>query len=241
MCAVDKPFVPQFSVKFIDNSYNVPPTQTKDPYTGETTTQPSYIVKEGRIDVTINNLPSTSHNTSEGYECNLYYRVQYKGHYEETWATFSIMYYGVGGDYHAFFVAPSDDKYTVVSHSFNDFDTPPSGAQLDFRVQALYAYHDPTTINHMAFTHEALLVEEISGDWSNVQTITMNYGASSSSPSQTAYPHSTSTSDIPNLPQQNQWLFYVIIILVMVCIIIIPVAIVAYINKQRKSVIIHLQ
>ena len=183
--AVPKPSVPQFSVKFIDNSYNVPPTQTIEPYTGKTTTQPSHTVKEGRTDVTITNLPSTPHKTSEGYECNLYYRVQYKGHYEKEWFPFSYMNYGIAGDYYAYFVKSSEDKYTVVSLSFNDFNTPPSGAQLDLRIQALYAYHDPSTINHMNLVHEALLVEATSGDWSKIQTITINYGAVTPMPSQT--------------------------------------------------------
>jgi len=37
--AVTKPSIPQFTVKLIDNSYDVPAIQIKDPYTGEVTTQ----------------------------------------------------------------------------------------------------------------------------------------------------------------------------------------------------------
>ena len=34
--AASKPSVPQFTVKFIDNSYDLPPKYTTNPYTGET-------------------------------------------------------------------------------------------------------------------------------------------------------------------------------------------------------------
>jgi hypothetical protein len=232
--AVSKPSVPQFSVKFIDKSYDVPPTQTKDHYTGKTTTQPGYIVQEGKIEVTINNLPSTSYKTSNGYECKLYYRVQYTGHFEENWIPFSIMYYGTAGDYIAHFVESSSGKHTVVSQSFNDFNTPPSGAQLDFRVQALYAYYDPSTINHMSFVHEALLVEETSGDYSSIQTITMNYGSSSSTkPSQTANSSNTPTTDLNNPPQLN-----LIIVVVSVCVITVLLAVIVYQYRQSKTAIL---
>lgn len=43
--AQSKPSVPEFTVKLVDNSYDVPPTQTTDPYTG-TKTIPGYHVKK---------------------------------------------------------------------------------------------------------------------------------------------------------------------------------------------------
>ncbi|MCL2135861.1 MAG: hypothetical protein FWH37_10035 [Candidatus Bathyarchaeota archaeon] len=231
--ATSKPSVPQFSVTFIDNSYYVPATQTTDPYTGITITQPSHVVKNGKIDVTINNLSPTPHKTPEGYVCDLYYRVQYKGHFEEKWVPFSIMYYGVASDYFVHFVKPSDAKYTIVSLSFSDFDAPPSEAQLDFRVQALYAYRDPATINHMEHVHDALLVEEMAGDWSKIQIITITYGPLSSS--QTVNSPSIPTLDPDRPPQQTPWASYLMIIFVTVCIITIPLVIVTYLNKQIKN------
>jgi hypothetical protein len=235
---VPKPSVPQFTVKFIDDSYTVLPTKTFDPYTGATSTQPGYTVTEVRIEVTINNLPAGSYKTSEGYECNLYYRVGIKGRFAEDWGNFAIMYYGVADDYSAPFVESSNGKHTIVSYSYSGSSAFPPGAQLDFRVQALYAYEDPSTISHMAFIHEALLVEAISGDWSDIKTITINYKTLPSSSSlQTATASIMPTSDPNNTPspQQSPWQSYLIGILAAICIITIPLAIIPHINKQRKN------
>ena len=42
--SIPKPSVPEFSLKYVDNSYNVAPTTTIDPYTGKTTTIQGYHV-----------------------------------------------------------------------------------------------------------------------------------------------------------------------------------------------------
>jgi hypothetical protein len=51
--------VPEFTLRYVDNSYNVPPTTTStiDPYTGEvtTTTIPAYHVKNKTVEVMIKN------------------------------------------------------------------------------------------------------------------------------------------------------------------------------------------
>jgi hypothetical protein len=145
------------------------------------------------------------------------------------------MYYGVASDYMVYFVESSSGKHTVVSQSFNDFNIPPSGAQLDFRVQALYAYYDPSTINHMNFVHEALLVEETSGDYSSIQTITMNYGSSSPKPSQTVNASNPPTSSGPYNPPQQPSPIYLMVIIAAICIIAILIAVIAYQYKQSKK------
>ena len=40
--SITKPSVPQFSLKFVDASYDVPTTYSTDPYTGETVTNSGY-------------------------------------------------------------------------------------------------------------------------------------------------------------------------------------------------------
>jgi hypothetical protein len=53
--AASKPSVPQFTLKCVDKSYNVPPTQTTDPYTGTPITQPGYCVENKVVEITIKN------------------------------------------------------------------------------------------------------------------------------------------------------------------------------------------
>jgi hypothetical protein len=45
-----KPSVPEFTVQLIDNSYDVPVTQTIDHYTGEIITHPSHHVENKSIE-----------------------------------------------------------------------------------------------------------------------------------------------------------------------------------------------
>jgi hypothetical protein len=70
--SVSKPSVPEFSVAYVDHSYDIPPVYGKDSYTGET------IIKVGgrhidnrTVDLTIQNQPFTpyldSNNNTIGF------------------------------------------------------------------------------------------------------------------------------------------------------------------------------
>jgi hypothetical protein len=63
VAGASKPSVPEFTLKFIDTSYDVPSTTTTttDPYTGKqtVTTHDGYHVQNGTIDVKIKNQPFT--------------------------------------------------------------------------------------------------------------------------------------------------------------------------------------
>jgi len=224
--AVAKPSVPQFNVKFIDNSYYVPPIQTSDPYTGTTITKPGYLVNDMRIDITIKNQRFTPYTDALGRECNLYYRVEVKGHFEEgNWRAFSYQYYNHYAD-PVSFVVPSGSEYTVVS-SETRYDV---GSQLDFRVKAFTGYWvEPTMGDHAAGFHDPRLVEAETSSWSNIQTIVINYGILSPLPSQTTVPPEL-TAIPDNLSQTN-----LMILIVSTCIIItILIMVIVYLLKQRK-------
>ncbi len=198
--AVSKPSVPQFSVKLIDDSYDVPPTQTTDPYTGETITQLGYRVNKISIRIEIKNLPD-----------GVYYRVQYKGHYEESWTTITSQWHT--GFWSNDFVSASKSTYTDVYLSFDSgssYKLPPSGARLDFRVQALYAgretWPEISPEGKETGWHYSKLVETQAGDWSSVQTLTLTYETSeSSSQTTTSPPPSAATNNSqPQTPNQTQ-------------------------------------
>jgi len=155
--AAPKPSVPQFSVKFIDKSYNVPPTQTTDPYTGKTITEPGYQVNEGWIEVTIKNQPFTPEKDSRN---QLFYRVEAKGSFGGDNDWYSLAYNTDTG-----YIEQSDSGYTILNYSAR-FD---SGVKLDIRVKAVIGYLQiPMPL------WEVIVVS--SSEWSKIQTITITYG-----------------------------------------------------------------
>lgn len=54
---VTKPSVPEFTIRLVDNSYDVPTTYSTDPYTGETITHPSHRVTNMSVELVIKNQP----------------------------------------------------------------------------------------------------------------------------------------------------------------------------------------
>jgi len=85
--ATFKPSVPEFTVKLVDTSYDVPSTTTTttNPYTGEktTTTIPGYRVENKSIVVTVKDQSFTSYTGTDGYTRVMRYTVQVKGHFSE--------------------------------------------------------------------------------------------------------------------------------------------------------------
>ncbi|HSV49612.1 MAG TPA: hypothetical protein VLH35_04785, partial [Candidatus Acidoferrales bacterium] len=84
---IPTPSVPQFTLSYVDHSYDVPAktTSSQDPYTGEvkTSTIPGYRVTNFTIDVTIKNQAYPA--IVNGNSSYMRYEVQSKGHYQEGW------------------------------------------------------------------------------------------------------------------------------------------------------------
>ena len=206
------PSVPEFSVKYVDNSYDAPPTYGTDQYTGK-----SIIVNEGyhvdgrTIEFTIKNQPFASYNDSSGNYTTLYYNFRFKGHYGNVWTYFpfegAITTHSYGGMYGGpvfNYYSASNSEDTIFSitlkdlTSFSGSDTPPNGSQMDFQVQAQkgFIYKIPQSAGMgpaYGFTGE-------SSAWSNTQTITIQASSSSASPTSTLTPTPASTTDIPEFP-----------------------------------------
>ena len=116
--------VPEFTVELVAYPYDVPTTYSTNPYTGETITHQSYHVENKSIEVRIRNQPFTTYHDADGHEVNLYYNVNIKGHFEESW-TWSERY------------SPSTSEYTVLNLPENY----PAEAQVDFEVDAILGYN----------------------------------------------------------------------------------------------------
>jgi len=201
------PSAPQFSLKLIDNSYDEPPSTTTDSYTGVTTTKPGYHVYDRSIEITIKNQSFKSYTDTNGNKIDLYYRISFKGHFgdDTEWRTWS----NPKDKYVHYISAQPNSDYTVVSVIIDYPSYPfttmyPDGSQLDFRVEAFTGYFtEPTQADHIAGFHDPYLVSASSSGWSNIQTINITSGSSSTLfPSQTTtLPPTSTTADDTNQPQ----------------------------------------
>ena len=80
--SIPKPAVPQFTVEYVDNSYYIEPTYGIDEYSGETVkTGGGYTYENKSIELKITNQPFTAYNDNDGHRINMYYQIQYKGHF----------------------------------------------------------------------------------------------------------------------------------------------------------------
>ena len=206
--AVPKPSVPEFTLNVVAHPYDVAPTTTVDPYTGNVTTQAGYHVENKSIEVTIKNQPFSPYNDGNGNSISLYYNVTVKGHFEDTWDyCFNNPYRGL--------LNASDSDYTIISMPIGYHRLVPSGGyplegvdagdQIDFQVQAQIGYYTieytgmwapvPGGDFYYVFTGEA-------SGWSNTQTITIGESTPIATPT-TPPSQSTPTPTVSASPSQN--------------------------------------
>jgi hypothetical protein len=215
------PSVPEFSLKFVDNSYDykVPPeiTTAMNPFTGITnsTTKPGYTVhvENKSIIITIRNQVFTPSSGNQ----YLLYAVNVKGHYVEFWGTLlgegtfrtqdwfpqqsEPPKYPSAGD----MPKQSNSDYTVLNYSVNSFA---AGSQMDFQVQAVTGYDAQAWYNDpdhpLAFgigsMGPIIAVNQRSG-WSKTQTITIPQPLPSETP--TLAPTSTTAPILATSPTES--------------------------------------
>jgi len=202
--SIPKPSVPEFTLKLVDNSYEVPTTYSTDPYTGQTITHPATHVDNRSIELTIKNQPFTAITVNEGsssWLVDFYYDVRVKGHYADDWIALyppaDIPLKPSNSDYTilAFPITTSPthpeqgnslEAYNAITDSYDArLNGLPTNAQIDFQVQAMIGYVSRTT----EFASWYFTGEE--SGWSNTQTLTIDQGqtpnsspASSPTPSQ---------------------------------------------------------
>lgn len=191
---IPKPSTPEFTLKLVDDSYDVPPTSTVNPYTGKTETSGGYRVT-GYLEVYIKiaNQPSTS----------LYYQVQTKGHYSQDWSTIEeyVKEAPAFNPRNPYQEQDYNAQYTVLRY-FDSGNLPREG-QVDFRVQALVGtplvYH---TSDHLDLynTFASFSFDGVASDWSDVQTLNLAtdavpaYGSQDTTTNPTANPTAIQTA-----------------------------------------------
>ncbi|MCW3983183.1 MAG: hypothetical protein NWE96_04225 [Candidatus Bathyarchaeota archaeon] len=216
---ITKPSIPEFTLKYVDNSYDVPPTTTTkiDPYTGNKTvmTQAGYHVSNRSIEVIIMNQPFTPYTDANGHYINLAYAVRWKGHYSDSWNNLPnrTAYFGATNSKYTSIVFGLDWKENPGIRGNKDFyydyylDGVPTGGQVDFQVQAAIGYSElvPMPRNPFHDNDYYMIYRGQTSDWSSIQTITINDNSvypDSPSPSATTNP-SNSLSEPTTTPQQS--------------------------------------
>ncbi len=204
---IPKPSVPEFTVKYVDYSYDVPPTYGIDQYTGKNVTiSEGYHIDNRSIEFTIKNQQFTPYTDPNGNSIKLYYDFRYKGNYGEVWTYYpldsngrSVFHYGgIFVEVTPTAYAASNSTYTVLLLTSSLLGTGysqtlPDGVQVNFQVQALVGHFVVNEYGYYILTGE-------SSDWSNTQTVTI--GETSTSPNPTQSPTNTiSPTPTPSVPE----------------------------------------
>lgn len=160
------PTIPEFTLQYVDHSYDVPPTYKIEPYTGKTVVdQAGYHVDNRTLDVTIKNQAFTPSITADGNTTALYYNVRSKGHYED-WNSASN-YHSVS-QFQAF-----KSSQTVILFYLNNWSVP-AGGQVDIQVQTVIGY-SYTYISGMCGESTSRSFNTVGqSNWSDTQTITID-------------------------------------------------------------------
>lgn len=236
--AIPKPSVPEFNLKLVDNSYDVPPippttpTYTTDPYSGKQVINssgssgiPGYHVENKTIELWIKN---QQYGYSNGSTFHVYYDVRTKGHFGENWTDlyptvdaptmrFNISFNGNPAPYIVSNPVQSNSDYTIISLNGNY----PDGDQADFQVRAVIGHDSPYYAGRNYggnFIYNDYFLQGVAfdtnSDWSPTQTFTMP---------------NTSTSP-PNMLLNIQ-----VIVPLAAIIVLIAVVFVALILRHRKT------
>jgi hypothetical protein len=193
--------VPEFTLKYVDYSYDVPPkaTITTDPYTNETltTTIPGRHVENKTIEATINNNIGAS-----------YYNFRYKGRYENEWRYYpfypnSSLPYFFADAYSVPYQA-STSSYTVAALPSYFFKNIEHG-EVDVQVQALFGDFRAEPFGHIGLpapTYD-FYFEGTTSDWSGTQTTTIGgIQTPTPSPATTPTPPPTPYSEVQLTEQE---------------------------------------
>lgn len=205
----DKPSVPEFTLRYVDNSHDILPSYSLDPYTGKSViVEDGYHVQNKTMELIIKNQPFTPYIDADNHSLNLYYSIQMKGHFGGSWFYLDGGYYGT--DIH-YIGADLDSEYTMLTYGLagnngtmglRQLDISPDG-QTDFKVQAFIGYNTKVSdgwtmlgeVYHYVFTGQ-------SSDWSNTQTITIGDNSSTVTSSTSPLP-SSSAPILSGSPTQN--------------------------------------
>jgi hypothetical protein len=173
-----KPSIPEFTLSIEDHSYEIQPTYSTDPYTGNSVKMSDgYHVEKRFVEVKIKNqAPFTPYTIENKGVTKLYYNIRAKGHFEE-WT---------GNEPNSQSnLAPSNSEYTTVEFGFGK-DNPGGfniwlgeiapGGQVDFQIEVIEGYYTTLTTQDACWrlSEYNVFTETGRSGWSDSQTITVD-------------------------------------------------------------------
>lgn len=233
--SIPKPSVPEFTLRYVNNSYFIPETTTysTNPYTGEqkAMTSGGYLSKNTTIEIAVKSQSFTS--SINGTSLQVYYNVRAKGYYEQNWSDLNIpadeentiTTYWLG-----YLPSQQNSDYTIISIPANTY---PVGGTVEFQVRAILGgvfyvpAHDADP--YIGYARSNFMYE--ASAWSNTQSVTMpNTSSSASAPSASVnptpnVPASSPSSAVPEFP-----------ITVSLVAVLVIVSLVFIIGKRKRTV-----
>ncbi len=165
------PAIPEFTVAYVDASYDVPTTYSTDSYTGKQVIHEGYHVFRTAIEIKIINQPFTAYTINNGEKIKFYYNVRTKGHFTEEWgevyepeempiqseSQYTMITYNSDPTYlHSFYLGTTSSMLEVTA-----------GGQVDIQVKALVGIPSEGNI----YFPSTFWGKESA--WSNTQTLTI--------------------------------------------------------------------
>jgi hypothetical protein len=176
-----EPSVPEFTMEYLDYSYDVPPTYGIDQFTGNSViTKSGYHVDNRTVEFTIRNQPFTSFFDSNGKEIGVYYNFRFKGPYGDVWYNYpdtSKTY----GYYTGYFpdTSASNSDYTIITVNLDTLKSCTAGtaniqtgSQLQFQIQRIIGYVQVDSTGMLTGGFCSFAGEK--SDWSDTQTLTIS-------------------------------------------------------------------
>ncbi len=214
--AITRPSIPEFTAKYVDRSYDIPPTYGVDQYTGKTIiTKPGEHIDNRTVEITIKNQPFTTSTDTNENNINMFYNVRFKGPFGQNWNEMfgverTVWYdYSNPVDNYGYMIQTYSSQYTIV-----EITNPPTQGQMDIQVKALEGYTNRTIVQgHIFMAQVAYTFYGEESDWSNTQIVTIGV-ASTSTPNPTSPTISTptptstlteSSSPTPTVPEFSSW------------------------------------
>jgi hypothetical protein len=155
--------VPEFTLKYAEETNTVAPSQTTDPYTGNSSIIPGYNNTFGTIFITIKNQPVE----------RIQFTIRTKGHFDQEWPSASFGDKD-SGQYEGREYIDIQWFYPIIDGYLQRDGSSyiPVGGQIDFQVKAYIgdSYRDPAT---------SMWCYRVSSEsaWSNTQTLKIENGA----------------------------------------------------------------
>jgi hypothetical protein len=246
---IPKPSVPEFTVKYVDYSFDVPPKYGIDQYTGQNITiQSGYHVDNRSIEFTIKNQQFTSNKDSSGNAINLYYNFRFKGSYGESWIYYperpdgsSVIHYSGGPlptndyeDYPPYYRASNSD-YTITPLGINLIEIIgnqkigvlhqelTNGINIQFEIQAMIGYFTRNSYGYFIFTGQT-------SDWSSTKTITIS--------DESVSPTQSSTSQMPTIntgPHTEPFPIETVLVVASILTTVVVISLLLYVRHLKRT------